>query len=318
MIKYKGIIILHVIASLNECVAIGRTHWVNPALDGEGVPISRVILFPVTHQKEEAMKEWQDLGKEIRRYINPETFPVAIKILKDKKEIPEGTRIPLRDLKSKIAHCQAQSICRKYGWTIAITREDLGCAISGYTYGWETIQEERAIDFFLQMHYASNQEAALKILRSTRSMDPGRCEAVVYSPLEWTKINPDVILLYLNPAQLMRCLHGSTYKTGLPITSSFSGRAGSCTEGVLGAYLDQSPKVVVPGNGDRVWASVQDHEMAYTIPSSHLNDFIKGLSETHERGIRYPIPSYMRYQPEVSLSIPLIDIFKPQTKENGT
>ena len=30
------------------------------------------------------MKEWQELGKELRHYINPETFPVAIKLLKDK------------------------------------------------------------------------------------------------------------------------------------------------------------------------------------------------------------------------------------------
>lgn len=261
------------------------------------------------------MKEWQEMGKEIRRYLNPETFPVAIKMLKDKKEIPDGTRTPLKDLKVKIAHCQAQSICRRYGWTIAMTREDLGCAISGYTYGWEPLQREGAIEFFIRMHYAADQEAASKILQFTRSLNPGKCEAVVYSPLEWTKIEPDVILLYLNPAQLMRCLHGSTYRTGLPITSSFSGRAGSCTEGVLGAYLDQLPKVVVPGNGDRVWASVQDHEMAYVIPSFHLKDLIEGLAKTHERGIRYPIPSYMRYPPEVALSLPLIDIFKSAKKE---
>lgn len=262
------------------------------------------------------MKEWHEMGKEIRRYINPETFPVAIKILKDKKEIPSGARTPLKDLKVKIAHCQAQSICRKYGWTIAMTREDLGCAISGYTYGWESIQKEEAIHFFIRMHYASNEEAALKILQTTRALEPGKYKAVVYSPLEWTKIEPDIILLYLNPAQLMRCLHGTTHRTGLPITSSFSGRAGSCTEGVLGAFLDQSSKVVVPGNGDRVWASVQDHEMAYVLPSSHLKDLIHGLAKTHERGIRYPIPSYMRYQPEVGLSLPLIDIFKSQGKEN--
>jgi hypothetical protein len=31
------------------------------------------------------MKEWRELGKELRRYINPEPFLVAIRILKDKK-----------------------------------------------------------------------------------------------------------------------------------------------------------------------------------------------------------------------------------------
>jgi hypothetical protein len=36
---------------------------------------------------------------------------VAIRILKEKEEVPKGTRTPLRDLKVKLAHCQAQAIC---------------------------------------------------------------------------------------------------------------------------------------------------------------------------------------------------------------
>jgi len=32
------------------------------------------------------MKEWQELGKKLRRYINTETFPLAVRmILKDRK-----------------------------------------------------------------------------------------------------------------------------------------------------------------------------------------------------------------------------------------
>jgi uncharacterized protein (DUF169 family) len=256
------------------------------------------------------MKQWHELGQTLRRYINPETFPVAVKILKNKEEIPKGVRTPLKDLKAKMAHCQAAAISRRYGWTIALTKEDLGCAISGHTYGWEPANREGVIDFLTRMNYATDPTAALNILQSFKKLEQGQCEAVVYSPLEWTKIEPEVILIYLNPAQLMRCLHGSTQRTGKPITSSFSGRAASCTEGVLGAFLDQSPKVVVPGNGDRVWATVQDHEMAYAFPASHLKDLVEGLAKTHEKGIRYPIPSFLRYQPEVGLTLPLIDIFK--------
>jgi len=262
------------------------------------------------------MKEWQELGKELRRLINPETFPVAIRMLKEKEEIPKGTRTPLKDLKAKMAHCQLQAICRKYGWTIAMTREDLGCAISGHTYGWNPVNQEEALNFFIRMNYAADTTVALNIFQSFRTLKPGQCEAVVYSPLEWTKIVPDVILIYLNPAQLMRCLHGSTQHTGQPITSSFSGRAASCSEGVLGAFLDQSPKVIIPGNGDRVWATAQDHEMAYALPAPHLKDLVEGLARTHERGIRYPIPSFLRYQPEVGLTLPLTDIFKQVGDKN--
>jgi uncharacterized protein (DUF169 family) len=256
------------------------------------------------------MKEWQDLGKELKRYTNTDTFPVSVTFLKDRKEIPEGTRSPLKDLKVKMAHCQAQAIARKYGWAIAMTREDLGCAISGHTYGWEQADKAGAIKFLTKMSYAADSEAAATILQSFRALKPGQCEAVVYSPLERTRIEPHVVLMYLNPAQLMRCLHGSTYHTGKPITCSFSGRAASCTEGVIAAFLDQSPKVVVPGNGDRVWATAQDHEMVYALPASHLKDLVEGLARTHEKGIRYPIPSFLRYQPEVGLTLPLTDIFK--------
>jgi uncharacterized protein (DUF169 family) len=254
------------------------------------------------------MKTWQDLGKELNLYVKPETMPIAVKFLQHKNEIPAGTRTPLKDLKVRMAHCQAQAIARKYGWTIAMTREDLGCAISGHTYGWEQTDKAGAMRFLTKMSYAADSEAADMILQSFRTLKPGQCEAVVYSPLERTKIEPDVILMYLNPAQLMRCLHGSTYHTGKPITCSFSGRAASCTEGVIAAYLDQSPKVVVPGNGDRVWA--KDHEMVYALPAPHLKDLVEGLARTHEKGIRYPIPTFLRYQPEVGLTLPLTDIFK--------
>jgi len=256
------------------------------------------------------MKTWQDLGKELSLYIKTETMPIAVKFLPRKEDIPPGARTPLKDLKVRMAHCQAQAIARKYGWTIAMTKDDLGCAISGHTYGWERIDADAAAGFFTKMNYAADRDAADTIFQSFRTLEPGQCEAVVYSPLERTKIEPDVVLMYLNPAQLMRCLHGSTHQSGQPVSCSFSGRAASCTEGVIGAFLDQAPKVVVPGNGDRVWATVQDHEMAYALPASRLQDLVAGLARTHERGIRYPIPAFLRYQPEVGLALPLTDIFK--------
>jgi hypothetical protein len=50
--------------------------------------------------------------------------------------------------------------------------------------------------------------------------------------------------------------------------------------------------------------------MVYAIPSSHLRDLAEGLAKTHKTGIRYPIPAFMRYQPEVGLTLPLTDIFE--------
>ena len=120
-----------------------------------------------------------------------------------------------------------------------------------------------------------------------------------------------MVAIYVNPAQLMRLIHGATFHRGTPLQSTFSGRAASCTEGVIRAHLDQEPTVVVPGNGDRVWAGCQDHEMMLAVPAEQLAGIVEGLQQTHRTGIRYPIPRYLRYEPEVAFSLPLAEIFDP-------
>ncbi len=259
------------------------------------------------------MEAWTNLDERLRRLVNPNTFPVAVTFLEREEEIPQKARRPLRDLGVKMAPCQGSAMARRYGWTVAFMREDVGCAIAAHTYGWERVPDEKGpVHFLTVMNYASDEAAAAEVLAGFLTLDMGHDPIVLYSPLERAKLDPDVVLIYANPAQMMRLIHGITYYAGKPIESSFSGRAASCTEGVLGAYLHQAPKVVVPGNGDRVWAACQDHEMIMAVPGAQLAGLVEGLEKTHQTGIRYPIPSYLRYQPEVGFTIPLSDIFKPE------
>ena len=262
------------------------------------------------------MEKWMELGKKMREFINPDTFPVAVKILEDESQIPPKARRPLRDLKVIMAPCQGSAMARRYGWTVAFGPEDVGCAIAAHTYGWERLTDYAgAINFLTRVNYARDETAAREVINAFRTLEMGERLAVVYSPLERTKIEPDVILAHVNPAQMMRLIHGATYHSGRPIQGSFSGRAGSCTDGVIEAYLDNEPKVVVPGNGDRVWATCQDHEMVMAIPAGRLAEVVEGLEKTHQKGIRFPIPTYARYRPEVAFSIPLSDIFKSEAAE---
>jgi uncharacterized protein (DUF169 family) len=265
------------------------------------------------------MKKWIELGESIRRFVNPDTFPVAVKLLKDETGVPPSARRPLRDLKVRMAPCMGSAMARRYGWTVAVGPDDVQCAIAAHTYGWEQqVNENGAIEFLLKMNYVRDEAAGREVLGAFRRLDMGNSVTVVYSPLEKAKIAPDVVLVYVNPAQMMRLIHAGTYHTGKPIESRFSGRAGSCTDGVIGAYLDNSVKVVIPGNGDRVWGTCQDHEVVMAIPAVRLAEIAEGLEKSHQKGIRYPIPTYMRYAPEVGLSIPLSDIFNPDVIKGRT
>jgi uncharacterized protein (DUF169 family) len=259
------------------------------------------------------MENWFSLGEKLRNMVNPSTFPVAVKFLERENEIPHKAKRPLRDLGVQMAPCQGSAMSRRYGWTIAFTQEDVGCAIAAHTYGWNRVTDpEGAVHFTVTMNYASDEKAAAELLAGWPVLDTDHDPIVVYSPLERTKIEPDVVLIYVNPAQMMRLIHGATHHSGKPVESSFSGRAASCTEGVIGAYIDNALKIVVPGNGDRVWAACQDHEILMAVPGGKLQELVDGIEKTHRKGIRYPIPAYLRYQPEVAFTIPLADIFKPK------
>jgi uncharacterized protein (DUF169 family) len=248
------------------------------------------------------MTDWTQKAEALHRLIRPLTFPIAIKLARSVDEFPEKTRRPSRDMGFKTNLCVGMTMCRKYGWTVGMTADDNACPIAAYTYGWsepESETKKALIDFMVVMKYAANENAAKTSLEDGDQVKLSRGEyaGVVFSPLERTRIEPDVIMIFCNPAQLMRLVHGATQETGVSVRSVSSGRAGTCTEGVLQTFKTGQPKVVLPGNGDRVWAMVQDDEMAFAIPSNLLDSFISGLEATHHTGVRYPIPVDVRHEP---------------------
>jgi len=248
------------------------------------------------------VKDWTDRAQALNRLIRPLTFPIAVKLVKNVNSFPEKTRRPLKDIGFKTNVCVGLTLTRKYGWTVGLTAEDNICPIAAYTYGWsdsEPEAENALIDFMKAMKYAANDKAAKTTMEAVSQvkLNKGEYSGVVFSPLERTRIEPDLVMVFCNPAQGMRLVHGATQETGISIHSIFSGRGGTCTEGILQTFNTKQPKVVLPGNGDRVWALVQDEELAFTIPAALLDSLIRGLEATHERGIRYPIPVDIRHEP---------------------
>ena len=173
-----------------------------------------------------------------------------------------------------------------------------GCRAS--IYNAASLDTVKALtDFMIVMKYSANENAARTSLEGAErvKLSKGKYAGVVFSPLEKTRIDPDLVMIFCNPAQLMRLVHGATQEAGGAVQSMFSGRAGTCTEGVLQTLKTGEPKVVLPGNGDRVWAMVQDDEIAFAIPSNWLDPVIHGLEATHQTGVRYPIPVDIRHEP---------------------
>lgn len=248
------------------------------------------------------MTDWSKKAEALNRLIRPLTFPIAVKLVESAEQFPEKTRRPFRDMGFKTNPCVAMTMARKYGWTVGMTADDNACPIAAYTYGWSESESEAKkalVDFMVVMRYSANADAARTSLEGAQQVKlaKGKYAGMVFSPLERTRIEPDLVMVFCNSAQLMRLVHGATQETGESVQSVFSGRAGTCTEGVLQTFKSGKPNVVLPGNGDRVWAMVQDDEIAFAVPASWLDPVTRGLEATHQMGIRYPIPVDVRHAP---------------------
>ncbi|MBN1882416.1 MAG: DUF169 domain-containing protein [Deltaproteobacteria bacterium] len=241
------------------------------------------------------MEQWKTAAQELETLLRLQTFPLGVTFLKKNQDFPAKTRRPKEHLGQAIAPCQGMTLARRYGWTIGLGADDFSCPIAKIAYRMGEQPKNDMIRAFLTgIGYAKDESAADAIMSNFPTL-PEEAAGLVFFPLSRAKIEPDVILVFGMPAQLMRLAHGFGYSAGESIPGTFSGRAGSCAEGLLGAYTTGKLRIALPGNGDRVFAGVQDSELVCAIPAQLLLDIIEGMNVQHKRGVRYPIPGLLNY-----------------------
>ena len=73
------------------------------------------------------LKIYRDYSEEIERRLRLKTYPIALKLLKTEKDIPEKAIRPLKDLGHHLSICQSFQMSRREGKTMAMLKEDNWC-----------------------------------------------------------------------------------------------------------------------------------------------------------------------------------------------
>ncbi len=233
--------------------------------------------------------------KELQFYIRPQTFPVAIRMLRPAEPIPDKAKRPARDFKKLSMNCQVIDMARRYGWMIALTREDHICSLGITALGFDRPTHLYNSGTLCEGMYTETKEAGQRSEAAVDKFEPGEYYCLLVSPLDRAPFEPHVVCIYANPAQVMRLTQAALWKRGGKLTSSFGGRI-DCSEIIVTAMKTDRPQVILPCSGDRIFGQTQDHEMAFSIPWRHMEEIIEGLRGTHAGGIRYPITQFMEYE----------------------
>ena len=139
-------------------------------------------------------------GEELERRLRLATSPMAIKLLRKGKKITEGAKRPLPDFGYHLSACQGFSMSRRQGITVAMLKEDMWCPEPVISLGFAEPPQ-----YFLDGHNrfpgsVATLEAGSTWAREFPRLKAGDYVGIVSAPLTSATFEPDVVVIYGNPA----------------------------------------------------------------------------------------------------------------------
>lgn len=240
------------------------------------------------------MANWNELSKDVEELLQLDSRVIAVKRMEKKDglmDIP-GIEKPA----SAFTYCQLPHLVRKEGKTIGITKDDATplaekmqlsyrcLRIQGLAPADENQIEHEAKGF--NGFWFGSYETAKQAVGSYPVPSP--IEALVLSPLNEEKFDPDYLLIYANGGQMTLLMNGLQYFEYEKVDSTFSGE-GSCTDALPRCVATGKPSLCLPCLGERSFGLIDDSEMVIAMPAVRLEGTIKGLKALKETGLAYPI-----------------------------
>ena len=236
-------------------------------------------------------------AEEIEKRLRLQTFPLAIKLLQKEADIPEGTVRPKRDLGYHLELCQAFQMSRREGTIIAMLKEDMWCFEPVVGYGLAEPPQ-----YFLDGYNRFPQdvetlEAGRNYAYEFPRLETGKYIGVISAPLMTANFEPDVVILYCNPAQLTILLLGREYRDGYNLKCALSGHA-ACVYSIVPSIQNGKCQVAIPCRGDRWLAMAADDELIFAVPMEQMGDLMLGLRHIAETDSKMPLKRVVRPEPE--------------------
>jgi uncharacterized protein (DUF169 family) len=241
---------------------------------------------------------YKSAAAQLKEALRLRTEPLGIAYLTDLAALPKSRR-PSQVFGKKVTICQGVTMARIYGWSVGLTREDLICIPGMLAFGFTPAADPilELAQLFCEVGFNREMGPALKEVESLPRFAPEEIAAIYLSPLERLALDPEVIAVWGNPAQMMRLIQAANFGLGEQATGDFSGKV-ECASYLLAPFRTGKVTVSIPGMGDRIFSMTQDDEMVTSFPAAHLEPILEGLQEAGRKiGARYPITVYQNFTP---------------------
>ena len=250
---------------------------------------------------EKPKRDWEKLIRRIELLMRLKSFPVGFKLLEKKEDLNE---IPfMRRLQKKITMCQLITLVRNFDWTVGAELSDFMSPTCPSIIGLTDIPEVYKDGTFRSIVWVKTKEDGKKYEASIPRIPTGKYEAVAMAPLVYNPFEPDMVLIYANPAQMMLLINSLQFEN-YEVMQFYCVGESSCSDAIARCYLTGKPSLTIPCYGERRYGHAQDEDLVMAIPAELMERALRGMEALYRRGIRYPI-SYAGAEQDLTSAFPM-------------
>ncbi len=152
---------------------------------------------------------YKELSLKIKDKLVLEISPVAIKLVLNEDNIPEG----ISKIEENLKHCEMVQKAVKGETFYSTAKEQQSCNGAGAIGLIEPPENVKSGE----MHYSLGRFSSLGSAKRTVDAIPkinSIMNAIAYAPLETAQYNPDVVIIICNPQQAMKLTQAMVYTLG--------------------------------------------------------------------------------------------------------
>lgn len=184
--------------------------------------------------------------------------------------------------------CQYVTQARTTGWAFKLTKDNIcPCAFAWAIGLFDEPAKEKAGS--MVGTWFKEVEDVLKWRAGTPRV-PGRIEALLLAPVSRQMFDPEIILFYGLPEQIILVVNAIQYSGYERLEFSTTGES-SCVDAPHQCYASGKPSIGIPSYGEHWWGGARGGELAMAIPVAMMDKVLDGLRALYRTGYHYPIPS---------------------------
>ena len=229
--------------------------------------------------------DWTQISADLKRYLHLMYTPVGMKWIATEEELNAIPKVRIHE--KHYAPCMVVGHAFQFGWTSACKPENIHNNYCRGVHGLvERDEEWYSGKVFVGVWYG-NSEAARGHHAALNCVDSKYC-AVVASPIDAGRIEPDVIIMNISPSQAFMLFAAYQFDNYEKLEFTFTGES-TCSDSWTRTFMTGKPSLALPCFADCKFSGVGEWELRVTLTPDDVLRCLDGLGKMFKNGLRHPI-----------------------------